>query len=186
MIKVHVRPSCLLKYYIKQGLAKATYIYRHPFDVMVSALELGQQMRTRGEARRYFLIGPYRSFARFYTISDVIFWVKHQLYPRWKKGTSCDNILITKYESLVMNTYDEIERLSSHLGVSLAPDEINELIKKYTPNKNGSLEGDKWKRGRGPIFNKGIINRYKDILTPKELLICENNLKEILIDMKYQ
>jgi hypothetical protein len=184
-IKTHHAPTATLKYFMAKGRFRATYIYRDPRDVIVSALELGKKLREKGNTERYFRIGPYRSFARFYTLEGAIRWVNWQLYPRWKKWTNCRNVLTTKYENLILDKLIELRRLADFLEIKVDDDQLKCIIKKYEPDSSGKIQGDFWRPGRGYLLNKGIIGRYKKELSQKEQELCWKHLKTCLTMMGY-
>ena len=185
-VKTHASPSWYVKRQLKTQSFKATYIYRDPRDVIVSALEIGKKNRERGDAKRYFGIGLYRSFARFYTLEGVIRWVNWQLFPPWKKWMRCQDILVTKYEDLVLNTPDEIRRLGEYLGVLLSEKQVEEILSKYSTDDSGRIKNDFWRPGRGYLKNKGKIGRYKKILNEEKQHLCERKLHRCLTMMRYE
>jgi Sulfotransferase domain len=185
IIKTHQSPTYGTKYLLKKKYAKATFIYRDPRDVIVSALELGKKLREKGEAKRFFAIGPYQSFARFYTVDHAIRWVNWQLLPRWRKWTSNPNVLVTKYEDLVSNKVGELSRLATFLELDLNPEDLVTILQKYEPQELDHGKQAQWKPGRGPLLNKGIMGRYMTWLTAEEQEKCNTHLEECLKEMGY-
>ena len=185
-VKTHASPSWHVKRQFENKTLKGTYIYRDPRDVIVSALELGQKNREHGDAKRYFLAGPYKSFARFYTLEGAIKWVNWQLFPRWKKWMGCKNILTTKYEDLVLNTANEIHRLAAYLEIALSEKQIEKILAKYTTDNTGKIKDDFWRPGRGYLKNKGKIGRYKEKLSDAEQALCNQRLHRCLSMMGYK
>ena len=185
MIRTHCRLSLTLRHLLNNHSARATFVYRDPRDVIVSALELGRKMREKGEARRYFGIGPYQSFARFFTLEGAIRWVKWQLFPRWKTWAKCNDVLLTRYEDLVVDTISELERLAAFLNLPVGMRSLEGIVEAYAPDKSGRIDGDLWKKGRGPMRNKGIVGRYKTSLTLKQQDLCNTRLAKCLKEMGY-
>jgi len=183
-VKTHKAPSHVLRYFIGRGKVKATYIYRDPRDVIISALERGNSMREKGEAKRYFGIGPYRTFARIKTLRGAILWVRWQLFPRWQKWQKCHNVLFVKYEDLVRDTSYQLKRLTDFFEIDLSDIQLEEIVKKYQPDGSDKLDCY-WRWGGGKMFNKGVIGRYKTVLSKKEQDLCLKCLEKILSTTGY-
>lgn len=185
-VKTHAPPNPLLKRKLNNNKIKATFVYRDPRDVIVSALELVKKLRENGSARRYFLIGPYRGFARLKNLSGAAAWVNYQLFPRWKKWVACNNILTTKYEEdLITDTYSQLERLSQYLEIKITDEQIVEILKKYEPTDSGRIKGDYWRENRGYLKNKGVIGRYRTKFSPSEQEFLNQRLGKCIELMGY-
>ena len=174
-----------MRHLLRNGGARATFIYRDPRDVLVSALELGKKLRDKGEAKRFFAIGPYRSFARFYTVDNAIRWINWQLLPRWRKWTSRPNVLVTKYEDLVTNKIDELSRLADFLQLEVRREDLVKILQKYEPDGSGRITDNHWRPGRGPLVNKGVMGRYLTCLTSEQKDKCSSRLEKCLKEMGY-
>ena len=176
-VKTHRGPSASLRRLMEQGSFAATYIYRDVRDVIVSALERGKVMREKGLDRRYFGIGPYRSFGRLYTVEGATLWGRWQLIPRWRAWTKCNGVLVTRYEDLLANTFAEAKRLSEFLKLNLDEDSVWKVCEKY--DRNNAAQGGRLH------FNQGIIGRHHDQLSPRHQELCQRRLGPFLKQMGY-
>jgi len=186
MIKSHANPNWFFKKFLSENM-RATYIYRDPRDVMVSALELGEKMRKRGEAKRYFRVGPYQSFARFHTLDHTIAWIKYQLFPRWKawKKLVGPHVLLAQYENLIENPIFEMERFAEFIGIYVNRNDFERIARAYSSDLDGKIKGDQWKIGRGPMKNKGVVGRYRTYFTDEQQKLCNKQLGRCLEEMGY-
>lgn len=179
-VKTHRRPSPSLRRLLESGRFKATYICRDLRDVIVSGLERGEKLRSDDDARRYFLIGPYRTFARLHTVKGAILWARWQLMPRWEAWMRCPGTLVTRYEDLVVDTPGQLERLARHLEWNVSDQQIEEVAAKYQRDRveQGAIEKPRF-------MNKGIVGRYKEVFSPAEQDLCRKRLGRYLERMGY-
>ena len=176
-VKTHRGPSASLQGFLKKGSFAATYIYRDVRDVIVSALERGKVMRERGLDRRVFGIGPYRSFARLHTVEGATLWGRWQLVPRWQAWTRCKGVLVTRYEDLLADTFGEVKRLAEFLQLDLDESTLRAICDKY--------DGAQADRDVRIHFNKGVIGRHLEQLSPKHQQHCLKRLGPFLKQMGY-
>lgn len=148
VVKTHESPTKSLRFFKKLFDIRFTYIYRDPRDVVVSAFEHGQRIRSEGKNH---------TFGKFETIEDTILFVNNlmKIYSGWK---NFESVLIVRYEDLLLDTLNVLEELQNFLGLGVSKKELNEILKKYqleslTKNQVDFLH-----------FNKGKIGRYKKFL----------------------
>ena len=178
-VKTHRRPSRALRRLLAEGRFKAAYICRDLRDVVVSGLEVGRKMRAAGNTRRIFLVGPYRGFARLHTVEGGIRWALWQLIPRWDVWMRCPGVLVTRYENLLADTAGEVRRLADHLRFEVSDEQIQRIVDVY-----------RWNSGDGAVekphyLNKGVIGRYKEVLSADQQLLCQRRLGRYLEKMGY-
>ena len=183
-IRTHKRPNTALRYFLKTGRFKATYIYRDPRDVILSTFEIGAKFRESGNTDRYFRIGPYKGFARFHTFKGTVSWFKMQIFPRWKKWIRMPNTLTTKYENLVTDPFLHLKKLAQFLEISVPDEGMREIIQKYEPDSTGKRPEYRT-GGGGKVFNRGIIGRYKTELSLEQQEFCSKHLHKCLEEMGY-
>jgi len=187
-IRTHTAPTWSIKAYMATGRFKGTYVYRDPRDVIVSALERGKIMREKGDATRFFGIGPYRTFARLQTLEGALRWFRWQQYPRWKRWSNCSNVLMSKYEDNITRTEDVLERIADFFGLNTTPDQISQIAATFKPGadtKRADYYSEKASAGGGKLLNKGVIGRYREVMNASEQDLCNSYLADILKDMGY-
>lgn len=185
IVKTHRRASAVLKFLLYRRYAMATYIYRDPRDVIVSALERGAKMRRKGQPPRYFYVGPYKTFARLKTLRGAVAWVRYQLFPRWQSWVSCPNIYILRYEDLVDDTFCHLKSINQYLGLELADEDIRQIEKRWNPSNPSSEIHSASTPGGGAVRNKGVSGRYKNVLSRRQREFCNAHLEDVLNTMGY-
>lgn len=180
VVKTHCRPSPLLMQYLDEGKMKATYIYRDLRDVILSGLERGEKIRANGEARRYYGIGPYRTFARLHTLEGSIIWAKWQLFSRWKAWMCCKGVLFIRYEDLIADTVGQLKRLTDYIEIDIPESKLREIVDSY--QRDRAIKGEIEK----PRFlEKGVVGRHKEVFTNEQQQMCIDRLGPALKQMGY-
>jgi len=168
VVKSHCPPTKSLRFLMFLKIAKVTYIYRDPRDVIVSAIDVGKKNRNQGKP----------AFTQFTTIENslpiVEGWVKN-----WEKWKTLKHVLLVRYEDLISNPIRELNRLSDYLSLDIKNIDLQLLIKKYHELK----VYDPYDQLH---FNEGIIGRYKNVMTEKEQELCRQYFGEYLEKMGYQ
>lgn len=177
VVKTHRGPSASFVKHLSGGSFTATYIYRDLRDVIVSALEHGKYMRDNEKDRRFFGIGPYRSFGRLYTVEGATLWARWQQVPRWRAWTQLSGVLATRYEDLVNDTLGELKRLAAFLQLDVKEEALLAILNRYDRKRV---------KPRGRInFNKGVISRHREVLSASHQELCIRRLGPALQEMGY-
>ncbi len=180
VVKTHRRPSPSLAAYLDSGQFKATYIYRDLRDVILSGLERGEKIRANGEARRFYGIGPYRTFARLHTLEGGIIWAKWQLFSRWKAWMRCKGVLLVRYEDLIADTLGQLKRFTEYVDLDLPESDLQEILSNYQRDRAFKGEIKKPK----PL-EKGIVGRYHEVFSAEQQKMCLDRLGPALKQMGY-
>jgi Sulfotransferase domain len=169
VVKTHSPPSNGTRMLAQLGQIKTTYIYRDPRDRLISLLEIGDRSR---KARDY--ASP---FASIKTFEDSLAHVKKARIHKelWEEHPQS---LVVRYESLVADTFRELQRLSQHLGLTLSEKHLQDIIEKYNPEK---LKTDE----NFTNYQKGRIGRYKDVLSEQQLARIHDVMKDDLVALGY-
>ena len=119
---------------------------------MLSAYEYGQKAIERGRPNSFSHLNTLESSAQF-----IQFYVNI-----WQAWSNIEEVLQLRYDDMVTNFDAECERLTAHLGLSVENGEFQAAVDKYRPER-GDL------RRKGTHFNKGQIERYREVFTPEQL-----------------
>lgn len=180
VVKTHRGPTKPLRELVAAGRFKVTYIYRDLRDVIVSALDRGQTMRSNGNVKRHLLFGPYRSFAKLRTVPGAIRWARWRLLPVWRAYSAWDAVHLARYEDLSTDPLAEMKRLAAFLEVEVPEAVMNEIIDRYRRERIKTN-----KPGSGMHLNKGVAGRYRDALSPEQQSLCVKRLGPVLQQMGY-
>ncbi|MDJ0635523.1 MAG: sulfotransferase domain-containing protein [Xenococcaceae cyanobacterium MO_188.B29] len=165
VIKTHSKPSFFIKLLIILGLAKATFSYRDPRDIILSAIDHGERTR-KG-------IDHSNACKNMVTIKDSIPIVKSWT-SNWYKWKEFGNVFFIRYEDLMENKLSYLQEMSEYFNLKLKKEQIEEIYLKHEKSKNTS-----WN------FNKGKTERYKTEMNGSDLFLCNQEFKDILEDMNY-
>ena len=166
VVKTHCPASPLVKWLINLGLAKATYCYRDPRDVVLSVID-------HGEKRRKGVIEP-KAFAEYENVLQTIPMIKTHLNfcSSWN---TFGKVHVLRYEELNKNKFNEIRKMADYLQWEIHEDDLKHIIQKH--------ERLKYTHSR---FNKGVTQRYKNEMSESELLACNNTFRDFLIQLDYE
>ena len=87
------------------------------------------------------------------------------------------NVLIARYEDLLMNYDVESVRLAEYLGLDRNRPEVHKVIESYRP---GAAEGQ-----QGLHFFKGKVGRFRDSYTVEQKSVLSQKLAPYLERMGY-
>ncbi len=179
-VKTHRRPSPAMRRRLADGRVKAAYICRDLRDVIVSGLEAGVVKRAKGGIPRILMLGPYRGFARLHTVEGGILWARMQLIPRWKAWLSCPSVLVTRYEDLLADTCGQLRCLADHFGLDVSDEQIEGVVDTYRKD-NATRSGAE----KPAYLNKGVIGRFREVMSAEEQALCRKRLRRYLDKMGY-
>ncbi len=166
VVKIHRKPTLFIKLLIYSGIAKATFSFRDPRDVILSAIDHGKRSRSGLDSTR--------AFKDFENVDKGLQIVKNWT-KNWYKWKRYNKVLFIRYESMMKDKMKYIRELADYLGYKLTEKEIKEMYE-----NNEKSRDDSWN------FNVGTTYRYKTEMDEHELSICRQNLSEILSDMGYE
>jgi hypothetical protein len=173
-VKTHGRPTSTLHLLLYTNVVRTTYIHRDPRDVVISAFEHGEKLRERGETH---------TFAKYTSIKASISIVANEYLATSDAWTTCSQampsrVLITRYEDLVANTLDELNRLADFLALCAPPDSLHKIADTYQ-SVDGRADGE------ALHFNKGTVGRFRSLMTPEELELSRLRFGSYLRRMGY-
>ena len=168
VIKAHAGPSATSRLLQNLGLLRITYIYRDPRDAMLSAFDFGQRALTKGRPNAFSHLTDFQKSLDFIT-GYVRIWEK------WMKEK---NVLVARYEDLLMNYDEEAKRLVGFLKLDGNSPEVQKVIEAYRP---GAAEGQ-----QGVHFYKGKIGRFRESFSAEEQKILATKLGGSIKQMGYE
>ena len=174
VIKTHEKPAHLLmRLWAGIGWLKATYIYRDPRDVALSAFEHGERIRREGGSH---------TFARLRSMEEAIRYAGELVstWSEWLKLNKAvpDKVLIVRYEDLNNDTLNELRRLIDFLGLNISADQLELVTGKYSKTSRSAEK-------KGLHFNVGETGRYKSMMNEAELSLCDEIFGKYLRAMGY-
>ena len=173
VLKTHEGPTPSVTVMLKAGVLKATYICRDPRDVVVSVYDHGERLR---KANAVSATG----FDRLETYDLAIDFVAERLLI-WRAWADQSRALIVRYEQLTEDPLGECRRLAQHLGLELGEGTLAQIVNRYSSER---ASADK---APHPLhFNKGIVGRWRGVLSLTHAQLCEVRFEPYLTAMGYQ
>ena len=169
VIKAHAAPTPLALYFIRKGWMQTTYIYRDPRDALLSAMENGERARQSGR------INAFSHLDNFDTAMDFML----DYLQIWEAWMQSQQVLHVRYEDLLINYDDEVERLIDFLHMEKANAKIDKAISKYRPENAQSDQ-------KGIHFSQGKIGRFRRKITEEQQNTLNKAFDKYLIRMKYE
>jgi hypothetical protein len=168
VIKAHAALTPYARFMIQRGLIRSSYIYRDPRDALLSVMENGHRALQRGQANAF---SPFAEFE-----AALHFMVEYLRI--WDSWMDCRQVLLVRYEDLLLNYESETEQLLHFLALDLAQPHIQAVIEKYRPEK---AQPDQ----KGIHFSHGKIGRFRQKLSPEQQGKMADQMGAYLIRMGY-
>jgi hypothetical protein len=165
VIKTHTKPDRYVRFLVNLGFAKATYSYRDPRDVMLSAVDHGNRSRAGLDPRQSFL--NFKSIENAIPLTIELMKICH----RWHRFGKA---FFIRYEDFMENPALSMEEVFKYLKIHVGSGTIREIAAKHEKNKQNSHN-----------FNKGITYRYKTELTEEQLKESTQAFSKYLKLLKY-
>ena len=167
VIKAHAGPTPTSRLFQRLGLLRITYIYRDPRDAMLSAFDYGQRALQKGRPNAFSHLTDFDKSLAF--IMEYV-----RIWERWTREK---NVLIARYEDLLMNYDDEVRRLLDFLHLNGSKTEIQKVADAYRPERGDSQQG--------LHFFKGKIGRFRDSYSTDQQAVLKQTLGGYLQRMGY-
>jgi aryl sulfotransferase len=168
VIKAHAGPTAASRLLQRLGLLRITYIYRDPRDAMLSAFDFGQRALVKGRPNAFSHLTDFQKSLDF--IREYV-----RIWEKWMKEK---NVLVARYEDLLMNYDEEVGRLVGFLQLDGSKPEVQKVIEAYRP---GAAEGQ-----QGLHFYKGRIGRFRESYSAEEQKVLAQKLGTFLKRMGYE
>jgi hypothetical protein len=168
VIKAHAALTPYARFMIQRGLIHSSYIYRDPRDAMLSVMENGQRALQRGHPN---------AFSPFAEFEAALHFMVRYLHI-WDSWTDCRQLLLVRYEDLLLNYETEAEQLLKFLALDGNQPQIQAVIEKYRP---GKAHPDQ----KGIHFSHGKIGRFRQKMSPEQQEMMAARLGAYLTRMGY-
>ena len=167
VIKAHAGPTNTSRLLSTLGLLRVTYIYRDPRDAMLSAYDFGQRALIKGRPNAFSHLSDFEK--------SVDFMMEY--VHVWERWIIEKNVLVARYEDLLINYDDESAKLVKYLKLSPNKPEVQAVITQYRPN---AAEGQ-----QGLHFYKGKIGRFREAYNGDQKTVLNQKLGVYLSRMGY-
>ena len=168
VIKAHAGPTTWSRLLSTFGLLRITYIYRDPRDAMLSAYEYGQRALKKGRPNAFSHLSDFEKTLAF--MEDYI--------RIWEKWQAEKDVLIARYEDLLLQYDTESARLVDFLKLNGSRPEVQAVIEAYRPAKAENQQG--------LHFYKGKIGRFRESYTEEQKAILADRFGSTLQRMYYE
>jgi Sulfotransferase domain len=168
-VKTHDEPRFFSRLLIRMGFAKALYSIRDPRDVVLSALDHGNQARAKEK-----MSASDKAFSVFKTRTELYpaLTMHSERFIQWKKSGLAE---FFRYENVLTDPYTEIMRIVLISDLKISKEDVRKTVDEFNSRKNETLN-----------FNKGLLSRYRNELTETEIREIEQEMKQVIIEMNYQ
>lgn len=167
-VKTHSGPTPGAWMLSRMGLIKIIYSYRDPRDALLSGMDHGRRIVSKGKNH---------TFAEMVEFEQALKVVKRWLRV-WRMYQRVPGILQVRYEDLLADPLRQVERIEKYLGLSIGSETKQAILWKYSKdNPAGEREG--------MHFNKAAARRYVEGLTPDQRERARKSLGAILRRMGY-
>ncbi|WNJ16399.1 sulfotransferase domain-containing protein [Pontibacter sp. G13] len=148
VVKSHRGPSFWIRQLIRLGLAKVTFIYRDPRDVMLSA---------RDHARRT----ADSDFPQFQQYLDFEAGIKHlkMIIKRAIWWIKLDRALNLEYVKLLADPVTQLKKVNEYFGWNLQEEDLEKIVQNESKGRSSGKSN----------FNQGKISRYQEEMTPDQV-----------------
>ena len=167
VIKAHAAPTSASRLLSTLGLLCITYIYRDPRDAMLSAYDFGQRALEKGRPNAFSHLSDFEKSVNFMM----------EYVHIWEKWMTEKNVLIARYEDLLMNYDAESTKLVDYLKLDGSRPQVQTVIDKFRPD---AAEGQ-----QGLHFYKGKIGRFRESYNEEQKSVLKQKLGAYLSQMGY-
>jgi hypothetical protein len=168
VVKAHAGPTPIALALIRLGLIRPTYIYRDPRDALLSAMENGRRALEQGRTSAFT---PLVDF-------DVALDFMLDYVRIWDGWMQCEQALHARYEDLLTNYDEQVERLTAFLRLGRLNPQLQQVIDRYRPEK---AQPDQ----KGVHFSQGKIGRFRQKMSVDQQQILTDALQPYLARMGY-
>lgn len=167
VVKTHHPLTPRMRKLIADGTVKATFSHRDPRDVILSAIDHRNRTLKQGAKVAFYHFSSVRA-----GLPTALEWC--DISADWVESGL--PVLLFRYTDLVSNLEPEVRRLCAHLELDYDPT----LIEKIRSEEKGTR---KILRSQ---LNTGALSRYKDEMSPGDILLCNRKLGPFIRRLGYE
>ena len=184
VFKTHERPWPTLRRMLADGRARASYVYRDPRDVVISAGRHGERQRAGGDRQDLLHRLRLRGFGRLTTPEVTARWVRRRLLPTWDAWSRVPGVLMLKYEDLNRDPAEGLRRSRDHFGIPVDDAAVAEVAEAFKPE---SLKKARASAVSGALhLDAARVGRHKEMLSDDQIAYCERLFAPWLAKMGYK
>lgn len=158
VVKAHCYMTPYLSQMIGEGKILATFAYRDPRDVILSAIDCRNREIKSGSQVR---------FPGFSSVEAAIPLIQKQCV-RAEPWIVHPKVLKMQYRDTVANPNRQIHSLAKALGVQISDTQVEEILKIEAENKSGQSN---WME-----FSQAKLTRYPTEMSPAQIELCNREL----------
>lgn len=172
VVKTHQGPNPAVRRLMKIGIVRATFIFRDPRDVVLSAMDHGIRIRAEGNNH---------TFAKCHSVKDTV-----PLTLKWLDETTPwmkeSRVLWLRYEDLLAEPVRHLEKLAAFLKIDYRSSGIDlaGLYEKYNVSRNSDADT------LGLHWNRGIAGRFRREMPREHLYFSNRAFREYLPALGYE
>jgi len=170
LVRTHFAPSRSFRLMMSLGLAKATYIYRDPRDVLLSAMDHGERGRRCGSTHELMALT---------TLDKAIDYTRDQLMPHFHAWMDTPGTLRLRYEDLSADTASCLARIDKYLGLRVGEQAVAEIAQRF--DKSAMRKGDRVQM----LVNQGTAARFRTQMSDQQRRITTDAFASELQRMGY-
>lgn len=158
VIKTHAGPQPYIWEWMERGVIMATCIVRDPRDVVISAMNHGRRIIENGENHSFASCSTFEK-----AVPAVMDWMAQILL--WLESAYRDRILYVRYETLIREPLQELQRLADYLRIRVSGDLLKRICSRYDPAGLSVMQKNFLH------FDVGRAGRYRELPEPQAELL---------------
>jgi len=170
LVRTHFAPSTSFRLMMALGLAKATYVYRDPRDVVLSAMDHGQRGRDCGSEHELMALT---------TLDKAIDYTRDRLMPHFHAWMDTPGILKLRYEDLTDDTPGSLALVAKYLHLGLKPQAIRAVAERF--DKSAMGKGDRVQM----LVNRATAARFRSEMSDEQIRVTTDAFADELQVMGY-
>jgi len=170
LVRTHYQPSRTLRTLIRLGYASATYVYRDPRDVVLSAIDHGERARRRGSDHELSVLR---------TVDDGIRYAREELFPHHRRWMAAPGTLRLRYEDVTADPVAAMTAIARHLGIDVSQATIEDVVRQFDKS---AMSADEKAR---LLINKATSQRFRREMTEDEVARTTEAFRAELEEMGY-
>ena len=152
---------------------------RDPRDIVASLIKVGQRMEAAGKENPFCRSKLEETIRYFHDCYQPV-------YPLLESPQKKANILVVKYENLVLNTTDELHKLHEFSRLDLMGEYQNPADLQFDKSLWETHKKEWLTELSGQSISAASIGSWHDTLTPDEIVTVENLTQVFFSTFEYQ